>query len=260
LLDVLSMIGKILASGQLGKLSSFVSPTFFEVMPARALWAKGRQLLGQSRDREAFRLAVAARSMALSRCMPQIALSDATGRPSNAPSSTPRDAKWQAPVIVELYFRQLFDGAPTLLDLRRASFGPTSEPLLWRPAAWVEPWSPDFIGPLREIYKGFYQQDEALFQRGLATLKLQHSADLFREHFGGDQAEVRFEVKHFVDTFHAVFTRCKKAGTALHPDFLPLGIYLAALYDHLEELKEPVNVAQSFERATRAKHEETIHA
>jgi hypothetical protein len=30
------MIGKILGSGQLGKLATFVSPAFFDVMPARA--------------------------------------------------------------------------------------------------------------------------------------------------------------------------------------------------------------------------------
>jgi hypothetical protein len=256
------MIGKLLASGQLGKLVSFVSPAFFDVMPARALWTKSKQLLGQTRDREAFRLAVAARSAALARCMPQIGLSDASGNPAHAPNAPSRDANWQASQVLELFFRQLFDGAPTLLDLRRSSFGETREPLIWRPAVWVERWTPEFIGPLRDLYRGFYQPDDALFQRALATLKLEHSADLFREHFGGDQVEVRFQVKHFIDTFHAVFTRCKANGTSLHPDFLPLGIYLAALYDHLEELAVPVNVKQAFERATRnaGELEESVHA
>ena len=250
-----TMIGKFLASGQLGKLASFVSPAFFDVMPGRALWSKGKQLLGQSRDREAFRLAVAARSEALARSMPAIALGDVSGGEA-------RDVNWQASQVLELFFRQLFDDAPTLLDLRRSAFGPTREPLHWRPAAWVEGWSPEFRGPLRDLYRGFYQPDDALFQRALATLHLEHSADLFRQHFGGDQVEVRFQVKHFVDTFHAVFTRCKAHGTTLHPDFLPLGIYLAALYDHLEELAVPVNVKQAFERATHnpGELEESAHA
>jgi hypothetical protein len=50
--------------------------------------------------------------------------------------------------------------------------------------------------------------------------------------------------------FQRVFERCKKHKTNLHPDFLPLGIYLAALYDHLQELAIAVNVADAFARAT----------
>jgi hypothetical protein len=244
-----SMIGRILASGQLGKLASFVSPAFFDVMPSKALWAQAKALFGQSRDQEAFRRAVAARRPTLAARLPQIEL--VTARDPARPA-TPVDADWRGGRVVELYFQQLFEGETTLLDLRASAFTPSAGQLVWHPAPWMAQWAPEFIGPLREIYRGFYAGEDAIFRRGLAALHLEHSADLFRKHFGGDQASVTFRTADFVGTFHEVFMRCKKAGTSLHANFLPLGIYLAALYDHLEQLAVPVNVGLAFRRATDA--------
>jgi hypothetical protein len=255
------MLGKILASGQLGKLASFASPAFFDVMPAKALWSRGRALLSESRNGEAFRLAVASRSAELDAAMPGVRLVANAGESSKGAALSASDREWQGAQIVELYFHQLFVGRSTLIDLRKSAFSYTPQRLTWHPAAWIADWAPDFIAPLRDVYRGFYAHDDALFRRGLSQLSLSHSEDLFRQHFGGDQAQVRFEMKHFVDTFHAVFTRCKAAGTALHPDFLALGIYLAALYDHLAELAVTVDVAQAFQRATSkpAPREESLH-
>jgi hypothetical protein len=246
------MLGKILASGQLGKLASFASPAFFDVMPAKALWSRGRALLAESRNGEAFRLAVAARSAELASNLPSIRLVAKANEAPHGANSDPFDRTQQGSRIVELYFHQLLVGHPTLIDLRKSAFSPAPNQLVWHPAPWIVEWAPEFIAPLRDVYRGFYSHDDALFRQALSLLSLSHSEDLFREHFGGDQAEVRFEMKHFVDTFHAVFTRCKAAGTSLHPDFLPLGIYLAALYDHLAELAVAVDVSQAFQRATQS--------
>jgi hypothetical protein len=255
------MLGKILASGQLGKLASFASPAFFDVMPAKALWSRGRALLAESRNGEAFRLAVAARSAELASNMPSIRLVAKASEAPRGESSDSLDRAQQGSRIVELYFHQLFVGHPTLIDLRKSAFAQSPNQLIWHPAPWIVAWAPEFITPLRDVYRGFYSHDDVLFRHALSLLSLSHSEDLFREHFGGDQAEVRFEMKHFVDTFHAVFTRCKAAGTSLHPDFLPLGIYLAALYDHLAELAVAVDVAQAFQRAIRSPtaRQESIH-
>jgi hypothetical protein len=254
------MIGKILGSGQLGKLAGFVSPAFFDVMPARALWSRARQLFNQSRDREAFRHAVASRSAQLEAHLPRIQLIvDPPTR--HVAAATPADRR--AADVAELFFHQLFHGETTLLDLRAAAFtgGSREGHLIWHPSPWLAGWSADFIGPLRELYRGFYMRDDAMFQRGLRALSLEHSADLFRQQFGGDQQQMSFKTADFIAIFHQVFLRCKKAGTALHPDFLPLGIYLAALYDHLEELAVPVNVADAFQSATATKGAaEVLHA
>lgn len=253
------MIGKILGSGQLGKLASFVSPAFFDVMPAKALWKRSRSLLAGTRDHEAFRHAVAARSAELSLRLPQIELAPdakADGRASASESS----GEARGALIVELYFHQLFHGQTALIDIRSSAFTPAGERLSWQPAAWLADWSPEFIHALRDIYRGFYRHDDALFRSGLAALSLTQSEDLFRRYFGGEH--VTFKTADFVDTFHQIFQRCKQARVALHPDFLPLGIYLAALYDHMEDLAVAVDVAAAFERATRAlpNRTEAIHA
>jgi hypothetical protein len=253
------MIGKILGSGQLGKLASFVSPAFFDVMPARALWSRGKALLADTRNTNKIRELVSERSQMLATTMPALRLNLPLHVDTPEPSASGRDRTvdaWRASLVAELYFRQLFldrpDGqaAPTLLDLRATSFTTDGKVLVWSPASWIAEWSPDFIHPLRDIYRGFYQHDDGLFRQGLAQLKLAHSEDLFREQFGAGQDRVEFHVRSFIDVFQRVFERCKKHKTNLHPDFLPLGIYLAALYDHLQELGIAVNVADAFTRAT----------
>jgi hypothetical protein len=244
------MFGKILGSGQLGKLASFVSPAFFDVMPARALWSRSRQLMAQSRDAALIRRAMQLRAATLATSMPHVHLHmpDEAGAPN---AGDPQLNAQRAASVVELYFRQLYSDGPTLLDLRASAFTQRGQQLIWTPAAWITEWSSDFIGPLREIYSGFYAHDDARFRRGLAALSLSHSEDLFREQFGAGQEQVRFEVRAFIDVFHRVFERCKREHTTLHPDFLPLGIYLAALYDHEQELQVPVDVATAFARATQ---------
>lgn len=252
------MIGKILASGQLGKLASFATPAFFDVMPARALWNRARNLLAGTRDREAFRHAVAARAAELAKLLPEVQLVDSAKK-----SAALGDRDVRAARVVELFFHQLFCGRVILLDLRAASFmSQDDQHLLWHPAAWMAELAPDFSGPLRAIYRGFYTHDDALFRRGLSALSLQGCEDLFRQHFGGDLAKVTFRTVDFIETFHKVFQRCKQQGVALHADFLPLGIYLAALYDHVEDLGVAVDVAAAFERATRAvvHDSEALHA
>lgn len=252
------MIGKILASGELGKLASFVSPAFFDVMPSRALWSAAKGLLGRARDREAFRHAVAGRRSTLAAELPEIELVD-----SRQAATGEVERQWRAARVAELYFHQLFRGDVTLLDVRASAFSQGHERLLWHPSGWSCRWAPEFIEPLRDLYRGFYGRDDAVFMRGLRALSLEHSADLFRAQFGGGQTTMRFATADFVRSFHEVFVRCKRAGTKLHPDFLALGIYLAALYDHLQELDVAVNVTAAFERATGTQPlpaSETAHA
>jgi hypothetical protein len=228
-------------------------------MPAAALWRRAKQLLGQSRDPAAFRHAVATRAGTLRASMPQLRLVAEGGTDSKPADLPPIDAATRAGLVTELYFRQLFEPGPTLLDLRASAFSLAHGRLDWRPASWLADWSADFILPLRQLYRGFYAHDEEAFQAALSALHLSHSADLFRQQFGAGQARMRFRTADFVQTFHQVFLRCKQHGTSLHADFLPLGIYLAALYDHLQELDVPVDVAAAFERATLAESV-SIHA
>ena len=95
--------------------------------------------------------------------------------------------------------------------------------------------------------------DEPRFAAGIAALGLEGAAPVLRDHFGaGDQRAVQFRTDDFRARFHEVFVRCRDAGQALHPGFVPLGIALACLYDGLEALDVPLDVRDAFERASRS--------
>jgi hypothetical protein len=252
------MLGKLLSGGEFGQWASFVTPAFFDVMPAKALWQHFKELVRGTRDRELFARVVRERQALLARSSLSLTLQgpDDAPTPQGAPGGDPIRGAEPPPIspearaarVVALYFHQILHGETTLLDLRRASFS-NHHPFVWRPHAWMARWDPSFSAALRQIYVGFYRDDAAEFRAGLRALELEHAEDVFREHFGGGQRAVRFEVKHFVSTFHRVFLRCRDARTRLHPDFLLLGLYLATLYDHLESLGVSVDVAAAFEQA-----------
>ena len=253
------MLGKLLSGGEFGQWASFVTPAFFNVMPTKALWGRFKELARGTRDRELYARVLRERQGLLGRSSLGItlesSLSSATGsssaaaRPAEASTSAgPISPEARAARVAALYFHQILHGDTTLLDVRQQAFS-SGHPFVWRPAPWVAHWDPSFIAALRQIYMGFYRDDGDEFRAGLRALSLEHAEDLFREHFGGGQRSVRFEVKHFISTFHQVFLRCRDAGTRLHPDFLLLGLYLASLYEHLEQLGVSVDVAEAFERA-----------
>ena len=99
------------------------------------------------------------------------------------------------------------------------------------------------------MYRGFYGEDDALFERGVRALHLEPATDVLRAHFGeGDQRAVVFETKVFHSSFHDVFVRCRDEGVSLHRNFLALGLYLACLYDALEG-RGPLDVRDAFERS-----------
>ena len=230
-------------------LLDFVSPTFFDVVPLRTLLGQGRELVGNATDkaeREATRSEVAAalagRQLAVE-LVPK--LSPASGGASPDPAT-------RGQRVLEIYFAQLYGADATLLDLREGTMAERGDGLEWAPGPYVLRWEPEFLGALRTLYRGFYGGDDAQFEEGLRALDLEGSRDLFQKHFGEDPGAVRFERAHFVATFHDVFVRCRDEGVTLHRNFLPLGIYLATLHEHLDALGGgPFDVRSAYERASR---------
>jgi hypothetical protein len=152
--------------------------------------------------------------------------------------------------ILEIYFTQIFAGEETILDLRADSFSASEgSKLHWRPKAFYVQWQFDFLKGLRDLYAGFYLDDEPRFKSGLHQLGLQDSGDALVSHLGsGDQRSVRFETSAFHTSFHDTFLACRDRGVALHRNFLALGIYLVCLYDVLESLDLEFDVRGAFER------------
>lgn len=238
------MLSNILRNTEWSQLSSFVSPAFFAVLPPRKLYRRARSLL-LSRDAPAYRGALAARRASLAALPLAIAVSE-------APAVDDGLGDADAERVVTLFFHQLFSDGDTLLDLRDRALCARSRGLDWTPAPWVAGWDPDFSKALRDVYRGFYTDAPEMFRAGLAGLGIASCEDLFREHFGSDQRAHVFRTREFVATFHKVFVRCREQGIELHPDFLPLGIYLACLHDALDPRGAEIDVKAAFERATRA--------
>lgn len=259
------MLAHILRNTEWSQLSSLVSPAFFDVLPARKLYRRGRALLG-TRGSESYRSALAARSESL-RALPLAVVPTRDFGPTVGPAARSDglgfDVHGHGERILTLYFHQLFSDGVTLLDLRGSAFRREPAALAWSPAPWLASWDPTFLVALRSMYRGFYAEDDRAFRNGLTALGIASCEELFRKAFGGDSDQQLFRTKDFVQTFHQVFVRCREQNIELHPDFLPLGIYLATLYDALDATSVAYPVRACFARATQLRGpvpEERMHA
>lgn len=243
----MSMLGQMIRATSFRQFLDFASPTFFDVMPAKALWNEGKSLLRDYRDGDGFAGAVSERRDKVESFGVDLNLNGRNGRPLSALGDGERQDVGQR--ILEVYFHQLLDGGPTLLDLSAKRWSRSNAHLTWQPGRGHKVWQEGFRQALAEVYLSFYlgqgDLESALDRLGLAV-----ATDLFVQHFGeGDQRAVRFEVEHFTSSFHQVFLRCREHGVKLAPDFLPLGICLATLYESLSTLAVPLDVRQAFEVA-----------
>ena len=241
------------------RFAAFVSPAFFDVVPTGAMLQRARRLLSDYRDAQGFAEAVEARRRSLDAASIGVALT--TVRAAEPGPTRPladlatADRRSVGEAVLRLYFHQLMTDGPTLLDLSAGRFGrgTPQRGVEWRVRAGYAVWDVRFQSAIRQVYRGFYTDDARAMNDGLEALGLGSAALLFRRHFGdGDQTAVEFSVDHFVSSFHSVFMHCKEHGIRLAPDFLPLGIYLATLYETLEQLGVPLDVRSAFHRAVGA--------
>ena len=231
-----------LSIGDLRRLKDFVSPSFFEVLPPRTLWNEGRRLLASRRDREGFARVIAQ--------LQQVATGEPVGVTFVDSLDIPDagDPTRRGEALLRLCFAQLAHLSVAALDLRHDHFRWDGRRLNWKPQPLFTTWSPTFSRGVRDLYSGFYRGDETLFESAAVRLRLTPAVDLFVEHFGGgDQRSVTFDQSSFKDSFHAIFVRCRDAGTVLDPGFIGLGVMLSALYEHLSTLGVPLDVRGAFE-------------
>lgn len=232
-----------LGAGDLGRLKDFVSPSFFEVLPARTLWGEGRRLLGSRRDTEGLESLVHALQPIVTGPPVGIELVErlATG-------SDTIDARARGQAVLRLYFAQLAHLDSAALDLRHTHFSGAAGVLQWVPAPLFSRWQPEFLRGVRDLYAGFYRDDSARFEGAAEQLGLTPALDLFVQQFGdGDQRSVVFEQEAFKSSFHSIFVRCRDAGVTLSGSFIGLGVMLGALYEHLSTLGVPLDVRSAFE-------------
>jgi hypothetical protein len=172
-----------------------------------------------------------------------------------------RDPKLASERILTLYFAQLFSPHGLFLDLSPHHFEVMSDNdvLNFKPSSVWTKFSPEFSQGLKEIYDGFYFEDDLLFHKGLIKSGLtsatwpesdrQHLAELFRGHFGASlTTEMSFDLETFKESFFKIADFMLNKKVNISTDFLYLGIALVTMYASLEKCGVRVNVKEIFIR------------
>lgn len=240
-------------------LLGLVSPSFFDVVPAKTLSRQAWRLASSLRQKQPFEQQM----HALAGPLASLGIEHAKRLEgehllSQSANLQPQQRRHAGEAVLRLYFALLLSPRQlSPLDLRPQTLHWTGSQLVWSPKnAWHQ-WDADFHRALVDVYAGFYFDNLDTFDRGLAVLGLQEAGPLFRRHFGeGDQTAVQFRKQAFTDSFESIFQHCKNNNIALRGDFVPLGLMLAALYDTLESLSEPMNARGAFTQAWHALQQE----
>lgn len=231
---MLNTIFKSLRGTDWELLTGFISPAFFDVVPTFAMARTFAAILKDYVNPNKF----------------EAALEDASKLIPKIDGAIGDRLELRGRAVLELYFRQIFAQDFALLDLRSSAFDFNEPKIVWRPKPIFYLWDKNFITAIRQLYSGFYRDNEKVYLAGLAALDLSHAADIFRSHFGvGDQRSMRFSLATFNKSFQLIFESCKTNKTKLHPDFFALGAYLLCLYEHLEALDVAIDVKGAFDAA-----------
>ena len=181
-----------------------------------------------------------------------------SGVTENFSSQNSEDKKSAGEKVLELYFSQLGNPAGLALDLRPKHFQLRSRFLLFCPNNFWYQFNEKFRQALVDLYKGFYTDDEALYDSALSRTGLtkdlspadtNHLKALFKDHFGpGEQREVLFELESFKESFYELFKFFVDKKVELGKDFIFLGAYLVGLYTTLEKIGEPLDARESLQK------------
>ena len=240
---MIQMLFKTLKDTDWETLSDFVSPVFFEVVPTFGMAGVFTKIIKDYTDNGEFKRV---REQVRNRISSKLNI-DILERSGNNPDfnlTDENEKKAFGEKVLEIYFSQIFFSDVCILDLRKSAF---QSPSSWRPNSIYYRWSPEFLNGIKNMYRGFYEDDNTAFRLGLKALDLLHAEEIFRNQFGaGRQEAVVFKLSEFKKSFHSIFLSCKTNRTKLHPDFFALGVYLICLYENLENLDTPFNVRESF--------------
>ncbi len=236
------MLWSLVKNTQWAPMLDLLSPAFFDVVPARMLFGELRGLSTRYLSKSSYAEACELRSRSLQRAALPI---DLVASLEKEAQPVLDGARGEA--VLALYFHQVLGEGPALLDLRRDAFARSGERWSWKPEPAIAVWGADFRLACRDLYEGFYLDDAARFSEGARALGLGEAEAEIRAQFG-DTRVVTFSLADFQKKFHEVFQRCKQTRSKLHPGFLTLGLGLATLYEHLEQIAGPLDVRAVFER------------
>ncbi len=168
-----------------------------------------------------------------------------------------KDQQAAAEKILTLYFAQIFSPHGVFLDLRPEQFEFKSDELHFKPTGVWTKFNPEFAAGLKDIYDGFYFEDENIFHQGLLKSGLtsnkwpeadrQKLAELFKSNFGESlTSEMSFDLETFKESFLKIADFMLSKKVHISTDFLYLGIALVTMYSSLEKTHVRVNVKEVY--------------
>lgn len=161
--------------------------------------------------------------------------------------------RWLGQLVLQLYFTQLFHGDTALIDLWPSRLGIDTEgDAIWTPRPFYVRWDADFIGAVRDVYEGFFVDDQAQSRAGLRKLGLEAAGDLVLRHLGeGTQRGVRFSTAQLQSTLREISDLNLSRDGTLRRNFVAFGVYLLSLHELLESLDCSLDVRSAFMRSYR---------
>ncbi len=217
------MIQYLLGKSDISALFRLVSADFLKVVPLPSTLSLIGKLTANSQASEEW-------EQTKSKLKKTLGISIAT--PAADPAAPPL-TQAEGQEVLTLYFLQILSSDTWILDFRRQSF--QRDPWSWTPQAYYLETSPSYAAAIRDLYAGFYKEDESRFVQALEVLQLTPARAALEEHFGiQSQNAIRFELQTFQMTFAKIFQLCAAAQCRLHPEFAVLGILLLTLYENLE--------------------------
>ncbi|MBT8469960.1 MAG: hypothetical protein KJN97_14545 [Deltaproteobacteria bacterium] len=161
--------------------------------------------------------------------------------------------RWLGQVILQLYFAQLFQSDTAVIDLWPSRLGvDAAGDAIWNPRPVYIRWDTRFVAALRDVYAGFFLDDESRFEDGLSRLGLGSAGGLLLRHLGqGNQRGVRFSAAHLQSTLRELSDLRLGQPGSLHRNFVAFGLYLASLHEVLESLECTLDVRSAFMRSYR---------
>ena len=165
-----------------------------------------------------------------------------------------RQRRWLGQLALELYFAQIFQSDTAIIDLSPSRLGVSTDgEAVWQPRPLYVRWDSSFLQGIRDVYAGFFLDDDARFARGVAALDLGSGGAALTRHFGDNsQRSVRFGLGELESTLHELTVARGPAGGPLHPNFIAFGLYAASLHQLLESLDLAFDVRAAFNRIHRA--------
>ncbi len=249
------MLGHLLRNTDLRQMLDFVTPAFWQVVPVTETMRTAKTLASNHRHppQDLIALLQAAQSGVEGLEAEREGLAkNALWQNMSRHNLSVEEKKAQGERLLRLYFWQIMHADTAVLDLRPARLSCRASKTQWSPNQYLIRWPSAFLENLRGLYRGFYQDDDALFEKSLQALNMEPAKETFLQHFGEGQEAVVFHTRNLIFSLHHSFVACRNAKKKLSGSFLALGLYLTTLYQSLELLKVPLDVRKAFSDMERS--------